>query len=243
MLLECKRTGITGCATTSSYAATTRRSHSLVESVAVWTRALSGADAKSIASETGNSVTCVYRMIRAIADGPSRLKEAKFSKQLGDRRSRFEGDYRARLAHECRDYEWLYRNDQQWLSERTQEPVNVHRQSGQQTERFKDLDLHLANEVVHCAEMLRTLPGKPAHISRTKIGRELHAVARFEKQLNKLPHCAAALAAECETLDAFHKRRLSWAGRMLKIEGKPITQSSLYRTACIRKPHSGMSAC
>ena len=69
----------------------------------------------------------------------------------------------------------------------------------------------------------------------TKIGRELHVLSRFEKQLNKLPHCAAALAAECETLDAFHRRRLSWAERKLKLDDKPITQSALYRTACLRK--------
>lgn len=174
-------------------------------------------------------------MIRAISDGPDRWKEARLSKQLGDRRNRFEGDYRARLAHECRDYVWLHRNDRQWLSERTQEPGKAHRPRGQQADRFKDLDLNLANEVVQCAEMLRALPGKPVRISRTKIGRELHVLSRFEKQLNKLPHCAAALAAECETLDAFHRRRLSWAEWKLKLDGKPITQSALYRTACLRK--------
>ncbi|POA74341.1 MULTISPECIES: TnsD family Tn7-like transposition protein [unclassified Pseudomonas] len=208
-------------------------------SEAIWMRALSGADAKTIASETGNSVTCVYRTIRAIPDGPGRWKEARLSKQLGDRRNRFGGDYRARLAHECRDYVWLHRNDREWLSQLTQEPGKAHRPCGQQIERFKDLDLKLANEVVHCAERLRTLPGKPVLISRTKIGRELHVLSRFEKQLNKLPYCAAALAAECETLDAFHRRRLSWAERKLKLDGKPITQSSIYRTACIRKPRTG----
>ncbi|SEF02858.1 TnsD family Tn7-like transposition protein [Pseudomonas migulae] len=217
----------------------TANEHMSEASEAIWTRALSGAEAKTIASETGNSVTCVYRMIRAISDGPGRWKEARLSKNLGDRRNRFEGDYRARLAHECRDYLWLHRNDRQWLSERTQEPGKAHRPCGQQTERFKDLDLNLANEVVQCAEMLRTLPGKPVFISRTKIGRELHALSRFEKQLNKLPHCAAALVAECETLDAFHRRRLSWAERKLKLDGKPITQSSIYRTACIRNPRTG----
>jgi hypothetical protein len=164
---------------------------------------------------------------------------ARLSKQLGDRRNRFEGDYRARLAHECRDYVWLHRNDREWLSQLTQEPGKAHRPCGQQIERFKEIDLNLANDVVHCAERLRALPGKPFLISRTKIGRELHVLSRFEKQLNKLPYCAAALASECETLDAFHRRRLSWAERKLKLDGKPITQSSIYRTACIRKPRTG----
>jgi hypothetical protein len=208
-------------------------------SEAIWMRALSGADAKTIASETGKSVTCVYRTIRAISDGPDRWKVARLSKQLGDRRNRFEGDYRARLAHECRDYVWLHRNDREWLSQLTQEPGKAHRPCGQQIERFKEIDLNLANDVVHCAERLRALPGKPFLISRTKIGRELHVLSRFEKQLNKLPYCAAALASECETLDAFHRRRLSWAERKLKLDGKPITQSSIYRTACIRKPRTG----
>jgi len=201
----------------------------------IWTLALMGANAKTIASETRSSVTCVYRMIRAISYGPDLWKEARLSKLLVDRRNRFDGEYRARLAHECRDYVWLHRNDRQWLSELTQEPGKAHRPRGQQAERFKDLNLDLANEVVQCAEMLRALPGKPVRISRTKIGRELHVLSRFEKQLNKLPHCAAALAAECETLDAFHRRRLSWAERKLKLDGKPITQSALYRTACLRK--------
>ncbi len=203
-------------------------------SKAIWVRALGGACAADIASELGISVTCVYRSIRAIENGSNQWKQARWLKQLGNRRSSFETEYLNHLAHQCRDYAWLYRNDRQWLLECTQVLGKARSTREQSAECFRKLDLDLAKAIVDCAEKLRALPGKPVFISRTKIGREIHALSRLEKQLKKLPRCAAALVAACESKSDFHDRRLRWAFEKLHLEGRRITRSLLYRTANIR---------
>lgn len=202
---------------------------------AVWSRALQGADAKDIASGLGVSAAAsVYRIIRAAPEGPARWKQSRYKRALVGRRERFEAQYRVCLAQECADYIWLYRNDQQWLAEHIQELGAAHKRNRKNNRPFSELDHILAAKVLECARSLQALPSKPVRISRARIGRELNALSRFEKQLSRLPLCAAALASMCESLDEFHNRRLYWATQELMREGKPITEWLLYRTACIR---------
>lgn len=201
----------------------------------VWTQALAGADARMIAVELGVSRSYVYRAIREVPGGPEAWREARFRKIRCERRTAFEIDYRDRKAHACRGYSWLYRCDRTWLSEYTAEHSAGHAPRANSADLFATLDLELAEAVGLCAEALRALPGKPVWISRTRIGRELHALSRFEKQLAKLPLCAAVLRKVCESSEAFHERRLQWARLKLISEGKSISKSSLYRMASIRQ--------
>ena len=201
----------------------------------LWTYAVTGADAKMIAVGLGVSLAHVYRAIREVSGGPKVWKEARFCKIRCERRTAFEIDYRDRKAHACRGYSWLYRCDRTWLSKYTAEHSAGHASRANSADLFATLDLELAEAVGLCAEALRALPGKPVWISRTRIGRELHALSRFEKQLAKLPRCAAVLRKVCESSEAFHERRLRWARLKLISEGKSISKSSLYRMASIRQ--------
>ncbi|MDD0976459.1 TnsD family Tn7-like transposition protein [Pseudomonas fontis] len=203
--------------------------------VIVWTRALTGADARMIAVELGVSLSYVYRAIREIPGGPEAWKEARWRKTRDEKRTAFEIDYRDHKAHACRGYAWLYRCDRTWLSEYTAKHSAGHAPRVNSAQVFAALDAQLAEAVGLCAKALRALPGKPAWISRTRIGRELHALSRFEKQLTKLPLCALVLRKVCESSEVFHKRRLRWARLKLISEGKPISKSSLYRMASIRQ--------
>lgn len=161
--------------------------------------------------------------------------------QTDKRRQRFEVEYRDRDAHECRDYAWLYRNDRTWLREH----ISLNRRSRGSPEfpasRFRMLDGALANRVVECAAALRNHPGKPVWVSRAQVGRLVHEQSRFEKQLDRLPLCTAALAAACETREQFHARRVKWAAAELRREGKSITPSSLFLKASIRPCQEGRS--
>jgi len=205
-------------------------------SAAVWKHALEGADAKKIAAVLGVSSAYVYRHIRNVPGGQDAWREARFHIELCARRAAFEADYRCYKAHACRGYAWLYRHDIQWLSESTANPSPHRTPRLNSTEMFAALDARLAGEVRQCADTLYALAGKPVRISRTRIGRELHVLSRFEKQLCKLPLCAAMLEKVCEPIEGFHDRRLRWARRQLFSEGKPISRSSLYRVASIRPP-------
>ncbi|MCE4054697.1 TnsD family Tn7-like transposition protein [Pseudomonas sp. Au-Pse12] len=199
----------------------------------IWAWAEKGMDATEIASKLDISLASVYRGIRAHEKGAEWWKQCKHERYLAQRRQRFESQYQDRMAHECSDYLWLYRHDQSWLTQQCN-LLNHHGSNRKLNSSFRQLDPYLASRIIDCAEDLRALSGKPVRLTQTRIGRELDTIARFEKQLKKLPICAAALASVCESREDFHRRRLEWAEQQLKLEGKPITASWLYRTACIR---------
>lgn len=202
---------------------------------AVWEKAITGAGAEEIARSLKLSVVSVYRSIRAISGGADRWRQLKIMKACDTRRERFSRDYLTSLAHECPDYSWLYRNDLQWLKAYLgkSEVQKGHRKL---SSLFTELDALLAEKIIGCARSIRALPGKPVRVCKTRIGRELDALSRFEKQLDRLPLCADALASVCESTEDFHHRRLVWATVKLVRLGRPITRSAIYRSASIRPP-------
>nr|WP_295483151.1 TnsD family Tn7-like transposition protein [uncultured Pseudomonas sp.] len=200
----------------------------------IWTLALSGADARAIASALKVSQVSIYRSIRAIKGGPAAWKHARFIMTRDHRRKAFEADYRSLKAHDCEGYAWLHRCDHDWLSRYIAEHGCSHSCRAHRGDEFAVLDERLARQIIECAAGLRALPGKPVRISRSRIGREMNVLSRFEKQLSKLPLCAAALAESCEPSNEFHARRLQWAEAKLRSEGRALTRSALYHTASIR---------
>ncbi|MFZ4966882.1 TnsD family Tn7-like transposition protein [Pseudomonas sp. Mn2068] len=200
----------------------------------IWKLALAGSEARQIADAVGVSLVCVYRVIRAVNLGPSAWREARLLRQRRKRRTCFEDEYRNLPAHQCRDYAWLYRCDRAWLSDCIAKNGNLHAGRPDSTGRFAAIDATLAEQIWCCSQRLRALPGRPVWISRTRVGRDLHVQARFEKQLSKLPLCRIALDQACESVEQFRTRRLLWAEAKLLDEQSSVTRSALYRTACIR---------
>lgn len=200
----------------------------------IWTLALSGADARAIASTLNVSQVSIYRSIRAIKGGPAAWKYARFIMTRDHRRKAFEANYRLLKAHDCEGYAWLYRCDRDWLSSYIAEHGCTHSCRAHREDGFAVLDERLAGQIIECAARLRALPGKPVRISRSRIGREMNVLSRLEKQLSKLPLSAAALAEACESSNEFHARRLQWAEAKLLSEGRVLTRSALYHTASIR---------
>lgn len=201
---------------------------------AIWKLALTGEDAAQIAGMLGVSQTQVYRTICAVNRGPSEWKEARFVRERRRRRESFEDEYGGLQAHQCRDYPWLYRCDRMWVSSWIAKYGNRCTSRPGSAGMFAALDVQLAEEIRCCAQRLRAESGKPIRISRTRIGRELHVLARFEKQLSKLPLCKRELIQVCESAEQFRTRRLLWAEAKLLHEQRNVTRSVLYRTACIR---------
>lgn len=200
----------------------------------IWKLALAGSEARQIADAVGVSQVYVYRAIRAVNLGPNVWREARLLRQRRQRRTSFEDEYRHLRAHQCRDYAWLYRCDRAWLSDCIAKNGNLHVGRPESAGRFTAIDAELAEQVWCCAQRLRALPGRPVWISRTRVGRDLHVQARFEKQLSKLPLCRIALDQACESAEQFRARRLLWAEAKLLDEQRSVTRSALYRTACIR---------
>lgn len=200
----------------------------------VWRLALAGCEARQIASALGVSRVYVYRTIRGVNGGSPAWKNAKFQSERLRRRATFEVEYVTLQAHKCKDYMWLYRCDRAWLSGYIAKHADTHTCRADSTTTFTIIDAILAEQIRCCGQRLRTAPGKPVYISRSRIGRDLHVLSRFEKQLSKLPLCALALEQTCESIEEFHVRRLEWAKARLENEQRSVTRSALYRTACIR---------
>lgn len=200
----------------------------------IWKLASAGEEAAQIASLLGVSQAQVYRTIRAVNRGPSEWREARFMRERRRRRESFEDEYGSLQAHQCRDYSWLYRCDRVWVSSCIAEHGNRYARRPGSAGMFAALDVELAELIRCCALRLRAESGKPIRISRTRIGRELHVLARFEKQLSKLPLCERELIQVCESAEQFRTRRLLWAEAKLLHEQRNVTRSALYRTACIR---------
>ncbi|MCV4284710.1 TnsD family Tn7-like transposition protein [Pseudomonas capsici] len=199
----------------------------------IWKDAQRGMSACEIAGKRGVSLATTYRTIRANPDGPERWKDSRFKRELELRRERLSRQYKDRFAHDCADYAWLYRNDRAWLTEQCNSSGS-RRLGRKPSSVFVDLDPSLAAEIHGCANRLFSSPGKPVWVNRSRIGRELGSVARFEKQLGKLPMCAVALDQVCESRQQFHCRRLAWAKQQLLLDGVRVTKSRLYRLASIR---------
>lgn len=199
----------------------------------IWKDAEKGMSACEIARKHSLSLSTVYRAVRFSPDGPARWRYLRFKRELGHRRGRFVRQYQKRFAHDCSDYMWLYRNDHDWLAERLS--FKSQRRLGRKPSPvFLKLDPSLESEILSCACTLFAIPGKPVWVNRSRIGRELGSSARFEKQLDKLPMCAAALDRVCETRQQFHSRRLVWAEQQLLQDGVRVTTSRVYRLASIR---------
>ncbi len=203
-------------------------------SAAVLKLALAGNEALQIASALGVSRVSVYRVIRSVDGGPQAWRDARFLIERLRRREAFEAEYGFMQAHKCSDYMWLYRRDRTWLLSCIDRHAGVHASRANNTGAFALLDEKLADQIRACAQRLRAGMGKPALVSRTRIGRELHVLSRLEKQLSKLPLCARALEQVCESVEEFHVRRLQWARAKLVGEQRSVNRSALYRTACIR---------
>ncbi|WP_376785466.1 TnsD family Tn7-like transposition protein [Stutzerimonas kunmingensis] len=202
----------------------------------LWAMVMQGFSADEMSASLGVSLASVYRAIRAHSDGSAIWQRARYARDLAQRRERFVSQYTSHLSHECSDYVWLHRHDRAWLSAHLQ-LVGHHRCDQKDDRPLSELDASLAGQVVVCARALRVVPGKPIHITKSRIARELDVVSRFEKQLGRLPLCSAALVAACESTGEFRRRRLLWAMQQLEVDGRLVTPSLLYKTASIR-PHT-----
>lgn len=199
----------------------------------LWGMVMQGFSADEMSASLGVSLASVYRAIRAHSDGSAIWQRAKYARDLAHRRERFVRQYTSHLSHECSDYVWLHRHDRAWLSAHLQ--LVGHHWCDQNDDRpLCELDASLADQVLVCARVLRALPGKPIHITKSRIARGLDVVSRFEKQLGRLPLCTAALVAACESSGEFRRRRLLWAKEQLEADGRLVTPSLLYKTASIR---------
>lgn len=127
-------------------------------------------------------------------------------------------------------YAWLYRNDRDWLD--AQPPAATVPHPGKPRFDWPSIDAAAAKALRQKATLLRA-QSPPRRISRLALERALGQPGWLEKRLHKLPLCAIVLAEVEEGIDAYQRRRLTWAAEELRRRDLPIQAWRLRRLAAL----------
>ena len=76
---------------------------------------------------------------------------------------------------------------------------------------WKKRDAEIAVALQTAAICLKNIPGRPARVTRTAVGRAISAVAFSRQKLHKMPLTCQALSGVVETREGYAVRRVQWA--------------------------------
>ncbi len=126
-------------------------------------------------------------------------------------------------------YDWLYRNDSEWL--RANLPPRYKRVGSGRKVDWESRDLDLSAAVRAVAEQLKNAPGFPRRVTLKGIGIKLDRTALLQKERDKLPQTAQVLDEFVETYEQFAIRRIQWAAESFRQEEICPSQLQLLRKA------------
>jgi hypothetical protein len=129
-------------------------------------------------------------------------------------------------------YLWLRKNAPEWIESHL--PPAIKERPKKNLIQWKSKDLKLATKIRSKANMIRNHPGRPVRVSITALIREVGHRAWIEKQLNKLPLTAKALAESLESVESYLLRRVKWAQECYMLEGMRPTRYQLASRAGTR---------
>lgn len=127
-------------------------------------------------------------------------------------------------------YMWLYRHDRQRLEiylGGVQKPKTPRKRRIDWEER----DRHLSEKVREAARRLLDLPGKPVRLTRSVLARAAGCLAVIEKNPERLSYTRELLGTLCESDEKFRLRRVHWAARTLRKQGKVVSAWRIRRMA------------
>jgi hypothetical protein len=113
-------------------------------------------------------------------------------------------------------YNWLAKNDKEWLEENSPDRVIVYGRKSQ-VDWFERDEKHSAAVRETSAKMLTAL-GRPVRASRTAIAKRLGILAVVTKDSAKLPLTNKTLDEVSESITAFAIRRIRWAAHCYRQE-------------------------
>lgn len=129
-------------------------------------------------------------------------------------------------------YEWLYKNDKQWLNENSHNLITKEYVSNRIDWRKRDLELlkiiqKTVKDIINSHE-------KPKRITISGIGKILNIQALLEKHIEKLPKVQIYLKLVVEDIEAFQTRRVKWVVREMMDNNEQLKAWSVKRKAGIR---------
>jgi len=126
------------------------------------------------------------------------------------------------------EYIWLYRHNRGWLD--AHPPFPTRSPKGNKRRDWATIDAAIATELRLKAIKLRAeVP--PVRVTRAALERSLGQSEWLGKRLTKLPLCTVVLNELIEPLEAFQRRRITWAVEEINRKGLPIKVWRLRRLA------------
>ena len=130
-------------------------------------------------------------------------------------------------------YTWLYRHDQEWLSNHPKE--RKARGGNQSFADWRERDIAFSGRITEAAEKIRVSEGRPEWISRRLLLLKSGCGDLAATTLEKLPLTKAAIEREAESKMEYRLRKMCWAERELKRRGECITKWKILRLASIHR--------
>lgn len=192
----------------------------------------------SIAERTGVSASTVSRFFASHPEAHTRwiekLKRARTDKAMvqivfAPVGKPHWGRKQIRQAYPA-SYTWLYRHDREWLEtylKDVQKPKTLRKRRINWEER----DRLLSEKVREAARRLLDLPGKPVRLTRSALARAAGCLAVIEKKPERLSCTRELLGTLCESDEQFKLRRVRWAARTLREQGKGVMVWRIRRLA------------
>jgi len=126
----------------------------------------------------------------------------------------------------------LYRADRSWLERESPKPSKRTTTSSKVS--WHSRDQEILREVKEAVSAIQNLEGKPKRISKSYIGYMIDRKALLERHLNKLPLTKEYLDKVLESEEEYRVRKIKWAIKELRREGKKTTKWQVLRKAGIR---------
>ncbi|MGG6295456.1 TnsD family transposase [Leptolyngbya sp. AN02str] len=132
-------------------------------------------------------------------------------------------------------YTWLYRNDQEWLTQNS--PAT------QTFDRFKnrvDWQVRDQQTLIQVEDVVQNLLAaeKPIRITVSKVAKAIGQLTLVEQHLDNLPLTRAYLESVIETIEDFQIRRVCWAAEQLNHRGETVEYWKVIRLAGLKPDYS-----
>jgi len=132
-------------------------------------------------------------------------------------------------------YIWLYRNDQEWLTQNSPALKTSVRPNNRVDWQLRDEQI-LA-EVKEAVQNLLAAE-KPVRITVSKVAKAIGHLALIEQHLDQLPLTRVYLESVVETIEDFQIRRVQWAAKILNQQSKVIEPWKIIRLAGLKPGYS-----
>ncbi|MGJ9381852.1 TnsD family Tn7-like transposition protein [Salipaludibacillus sp. CF4.18] len=134
-------------------------------------------------------------------------------------------------------YEWLYRNDKQWLNKHSPQLIrSVPRYSrkGLDYNYWNRIDKETYPQLKGIVEAVSYRNGKPNRVTITAVSDRLRNKNFLRKNIDRLPKTRECLTPLLESVEAFRVRRLKWVLRRMKEDNELLTWSKIIAKSGIR---------